>query len=107
MMDPGDKKASDPGSRIRNTAPKAGRRTRAPVLRIRIRDPVLFPPGSGIRIRDPDPGSGSGMNFFRIPDLDSGPFFDDIFLKYLQNPCYVIFITLAYSLNLLIKPLTA
>jgi hypothetical protein len=42
-----------------------------------------------------DPGSGSGMNFFRIPD--PAPFFDDIFLQYLQNPCYVIFITLAYS----------
>jgi hypothetical protein len=47
---------------------------------------AFLPPGSGIRIRDeifPDPGSG--------------PFFDDIFLQYLQNPCYVIFITLAYS----------
>jgi hypothetical protein len=42
-------------------------------------------------------GSGSEMNFFRIPDPGSGPFFDDIFLQYLQNPCYVIFITLAYS----------
>jgi hypothetical protein len=31
-------------------------------------------------------GSGSGMNFFRIPDLTS--FFDEIFLHYLQNPCY-------------------
>jgi hypothetical protein len=59
-----------------------------PVLRIRIRDPVLFYPL--------DPGSGSGMNFFRIPDLGSDPFFDEIFL-YLQNPCYNIFITQAYS----------
>jgi hypothetical protein len=59
------------------------------VLRIRIRDPVLFYPldsGSGIRIRD---------GFF--PDPRSGPFFDEIFLQYLQNPSYVIFITLAYS----------
>jgi hypothetical protein len=32
-----------------------------PVLRIRIRDPVLF--------HTPFPGSGSGMNFFRTPDL--------------------------------------
>jgi hypothetical protein len=46
-------------------------------------------------IRDPDPGwtfSGS-----RISDPGSGPIFDEIFLQYLQNPCYVIFITLAYS----------
>jgi hypothetical protein len=33
------------------------------VLRIQIRDPVLFYPL--------DPGSGSGMNFFQIPDLGS------------------------------------
>jgi hypothetical protein len=32
-------------------------------IRIRIRDPVLYYPL--------DPGSGSGMNFFRIPDLGS------------------------------------
>jgi hypothetical protein len=38
-----------------------------PVLRIRIRDPVLFYPL--------DPGSGSGMDFFRIPDPGSGPLF--------------------------------
>jgi hypothetical protein len=31
------------------------------VLRIRIRDPVVFYPL--------DPGSGSGMNFSRIPDI--------------------------------------
>jgi hypothetical protein len=63
--------------------------TPRPVLQIRIRDPVLFYP------RDPDPGwifSGS-----RISDPGSGPFFDENFLQYLQNPCYVIFITLAYS----------
>jgi hypothetical protein len=38
-----------------------------PMLRIRIRDPVLFSP------------SGFGMSF---------PFFDEIFLHYLQNSCY-------------------
>ncbi len=33
------------------------------VLRNRIRDPVLFlAPGSGIRIRDPDPGSGINIS---------------------------------------------
>jgi hypothetical protein len=62
--------------------------------------------GSGIRcfftpwIRDPDPG-------WIFPDPGYGPFFDEIFLQYLQNPCYVIFITLAYSWNFLIKSLTA
>jgi hypothetical protein len=58
------------------------------VLRIRIRDPRS-------EIRDPvlfyplDPGSGSGMNFLRIPDLGSripdprGMFFGEIFLRIL------------------------
>jgi hypothetical protein len=36
-------------------------------------------------IRFPDPGS----NFFRIPY--------DIFLHFLQNPCYAIFFKLGYS----------
>jgi hypothetical protein len=48
------------------------------VLRIRIRDPVLFYP------LDP----GSGMNFFRIPDPE-GMFFWRDFLK---NPCSFIFL---------------
>jgi hypothetical protein len=39
-----------------------------------IRDPVLFYPL--------DPGSGSGMNFFWIPDL-WGMFFGEIFLRIL------------------------
>jgi hypothetical protein len=55
------------------------------VLRIRIRDPVLFYPL--------DPGSGSGMNFFRISDPGSrnpdpgskgyGYVFGEIFLRIL------------------------
>jgi hypothetical protein len=32
-----------------------------------------------------------------LPDPGSGPFFDEIFLHYLQNPCYVIFFKLGYS----------
>jgi hypothetical protein len=35
-------------------------------------------------------GSGSRMNYFRIPDLGS-------FLHYLQNHCYVVFMKLGYS----------
>jgi hypothetical protein len=43
---------------------------------LRIRDPVLFYPL--------DPGSRSGMNFFRIPDLGSkGYVFGEIFLRIL------------------------
>jgi hypothetical protein len=51
-------------------------------------------------VADPDPGSsaflppGSGIRDEFFPDPGSGPFFDEIFLQYLQNPCYVIFITL-------------
>jgi hypothetical protein len=46
-------------------------------------DPVLFSPL--------DPGSGSGMNFFRISDPDTeGKIFGEIFLNYLKNPCYFI-----------------
>jgi hypothetical protein len=48
-----------------------------PVLRIRILDPVLFHPL--------DPGSGSEMNFFRIPDPE-GKFFGEIWLNYIKNP---------------------
>jgi hypothetical protein len=58
-----------------------------PVLRIRIR--CFLHPGSGIRHEFfPDPG-------FQIPDL--APFFGGIYLQYLQNLCYVIFIKLGYS----------
>jgi hypothetical protein len=32
-----------------------------------------------------NPGSRSGINFFRISDLGSGPFFSEIFLHYLQE----------------------
>jgi hypothetical protein len=52
-----------PPFRIRSTGTLCMLNAGAPVLRIRIRDPVLFYPL--------DPGSGSGMNFFRIPDLGS------------------------------------
>jgi hypothetical protein len=46
------------------------------VLRIRIRDPVLFYPL--------DPGSGSRMSFFRIPDpKGTGMFFGEIFFRIL------------------------
>jgi hypothetical protein len=40
-------------------------------------------PGSGFR----DPGSGSGMNFFRIPDSRCMFFWWD----FLKNPCSLIF----------------
>jgi hypothetical protein len=50
-------------------------------------DPGLFlPPESGIRIRD---------EFSRIWYPGSDPFFDEMFICYLQSPCYVFFITLA------------
>jgi hypothetical protein len=48
------------GKRDFETSIENGYRFKA-VLRIRIRDPVPFYPK--------DPGSGSGMIFFRIPDL--------------------------------------
>jgi hypothetical protein len=50
---------------------------------------------------DRDPGSGAFLPpgseriFFREPGC--GPFFGEIFLYYLQNSCYVIFMKLGYS----------
>jgi hypothetical protein len=41
------------------------------------RDPVFFYPL--------DPEFGFGTNFFRIPDLGSGTFFDEIFVQSLKN----------------------
>jgi hypothetical protein len=59
----------------------------------------------GISVADQDPGSGAFLpsgsririrdEFFADPG--SGPFFGEIFLHYLQNPCYVIFMKLGYS----------
>jgi hypothetical protein len=46
--------------------------------RIRIRDPVFFTP----RIRG---------EFF--PDPGSGPFFGEMFLHYIQNPCCYLYAT--------------
>jgi hypothetical protein len=53
-------------------------------------------------VADQDPGSGafllpgSGMNFFRVPDPESGLFFGEICLHYLQNP-FVFFMIMGYS----------
>jgi hypothetical protein len=59
------------------------------MLKLRIdffdRDPVLFYP------LDP------GWIFFRIPDLGSGPFFDEIFLSSESMLCYL------YNTGLLLK----
>jgi hypothetical protein len=73
----------DPQIRIRKFvargAPDPGlffieKETEKSVLRIRIRDSVLFYP----------PGARSGMNFFRIPD--QGPLFDEIRGLYVYFP---------------------
>jgi hypothetical protein len=45
-----------------------------------------------------DPGSRSGMIFFRIPDPEgTGMFFGDIFLNYLKNPYSFIFLLLRHA----------
>jgi ABC-type multidrug transport system permease subunit len=55
-------------------------------------------PGIWIRIRD---------KFFRIPDIGFGLFFAEIFLQYLQNLYYVIFMKLVGFENLKLKPKAA
>jgi hypothetical protein len=45
-----------------------------------------------------DPGFGFGINFFRISDPGSGPFFDEILLFYLsEESLYVVFSKMGYS----------
>jgi hypothetical protein len=88
---------------IENTDPKSNQNYTDPQSSQNYRDKNIILNqccGSGSWIRCFFIPPGSGMNFFRIPDRESqfrSPFFGEIFLHYLMNPCYVIFMKLGYS----------